>query len=148
MPFGVAGVVLALALHGISQASFFTGIGIVGLAGVVVNDALVMVDHLNALRRKQHGQNMVALIAQGAANRLRPVILTTVTTVAGLLPLTYGIGGEDTMMGPMAMAMGYGLLFATPVTLILLPCLYMIWADVQRGLQRVFKKSSPAESEV
>ncbi len=148
VPFGVAGVIVALALHGISQASFFTGIGIVGLAGVVVNDALVMVDHLNALRRKQRGQNMVALIAQGAANRLRPVILTTVTTVAGLLPLTYGIGGEDTMMGPMAMAMGYGLLFATPVTLIILPCLYMIWDDVQRGLQRVFKKSSPVESEV
>ena len=147
VPFGIAGVVLALALHGISQASFFTGIGIVGLAGVVVNDSLVMVDHLNALRRKHRGQNMTALIAQGAANRLRPVILTTVTTVAGLLPLTYGIGGEDTMMGPMAMAMGYGLLFATPVTLILLPCLYMIWDDVQRGFSRLSGKPSPTESE-
>ena len=75
---------------------------------------------------------MMLLIAEGAANRLRPVILTTVTTVIGLIPLTYGIGGEDAMMGPMAMALGYGLLFATPITLILLPCLYMIREDIHR----------------
>jgi multidrug efflux pump subunit AcrB len=142
VPFGIAGVVLALALHGVTQPSFFTGIGIVGLAGVVVNDALVMVDHLNALRRKHSSQKMVALIAQGTANRLRPVLLTTVTTVAGLLPLTYGIGGEDAMMGPMAMALGYGLLFATPVTLVLLPCLYMIWDDIQRSFSRFSRKPS------
>jgi multidrug efflux pump subunit AcrB len=130
IPFGVAGVVWALALHGITQTSFFTGIGVVGLAGVVVNDALVMVDHLNDLIRRRKDKDMLAVIAEGAADRLRPVILTTVTTVFGLIPLTYGFGGEDAMMGPMAMALGYGLLFATPITLILLPCLYMIREDL------------------
>ncbi len=133
VPFGIAGVILALALHGISQPSFFTGIGVIGLVGVVVNDALVMVDHLNALKRRKQEGDMTAVIAEGAANRLRPVILTTATTVAGLLPLVYGIGGEDTMMGPMALALGYGLLFSTPVTLVLLPCLYMVGDDI-RGL--------------
>ncbi|GAK56459.1 acriflavin resistance protein [Candidatus Vecturithrix granuli] len=136
IPFGVAGVILVMALHGMTQASFFAGIGVIGLAGVVVNDAIVMVDHLNVLIRRKD-ENMVALIAEGVADRLRPVILTTVTTVFGLLPLTYGIGGEDTMMGPMAMALGYGLLFATPITLILLPCLYMIRIDFQNVVGKV-----------
>lgn len=140
IPFGVTGVILAFLLHGITQASLFAGIGVVGLAGVVVNDALVMVAHLNALRRQRKGENQQAVIAEGAADRLRPVILTTITTVVGLLPLTYGIGGEDVMMGPMAMALGYGLLFATPVTLVLLPCLYMIWADIQGLLVRITRR--------
>ena len=137
IPFGVAGVILAMALHGITQTSFFAGIGVVGLAGVVVNDALVMVDHLNDLLRRRKDEDMVGLIAEGAADRLRPVILTTVTTVFGLLPLTYGLGGEDAMMGPMAMALGYGLLFATPITLILLPCLYMIRVDLQNAVSKI-----------
>ncbi len=144
IPFGVVGVILTLVLHGITQASFFTGIGVIGLAGVVVNDALVMVDHLNDLRRRSQGRNVTALIAAGAADRLRPVILTTVTTVGGLLPLIYGIGGEDAMMAPMAMALGYGLFFATPITLLLLPCLYLIGDDIRMAFQRVFhRKSTP-----
>jgi len=142
IPFGVAGVIFALALHGITQTTFFAGIGVVGLAGVVVNDALVLVDHLNGLKRRHTTPSTplrvtTELIAQGAADRLRPVLLTTVTTVAGLLPLTYGVGGEDAMMAPMAMALGYGLLFATPITLILLPCLYMIQLDVQAVAARL-----------
>ena len=143
IPFGAAGVVWAMALHGITQTSFFAGIGVVGLAGVVVNDALVMVDHLNDLLRRRKDEDKIALIAEGAADRLRPVILTTITTVFGLIPLTYGIGGEDTMMGPMAMALGYGLLFATPITLILLPCLYMIREDlhsIPAGLKSLFRR--------
>jgi multidrug efflux pump subunit AcrB len=145
IPFGVVGVVLAFMLHGITQASFFAGIGLVGLAGVVVNDALVMVAHLNHLKRQYKGRDMTAIIAEGAANRLRPVILTTVTTVAGLLPLTYGIGGADEMMAPMAMALGYGLLFATPITLILLPCLYLIRDDIGLLLSQLFRRKRQVE---
>ena len=125
IPFGICGVIIAYGLHGQMSATFFGGIGVIGLAGVVVNDSLVMVDHLNSILAKHKG-DFIAQIAAGAANRLRPVILTTVTTVAGLLPLVYGIGGADSMMGPMALSLGYGLLFATPVTLIVLPCMYAI----------------------
>jgi multidrug efflux pump subunit AcrB len=151
IPFGIVGVILAFILHGITQASFFAGIGLVGLAGVVVNDALVMVAHLNHLKKQYKGREMttvfdeVAIIAEGAANRLRPVILTTVTTVVGLLPLTYGIGGEDAMMAPMAMALGYGLLFATPITLILLPCLYLIRNDFEVLFSRIFSRKQHAD---
>jgi len=61
------------------------------------------------------------IVAEGTANRLRAILLTTLTTVVGLLPLAYGIGGMDLYMSPMALTMGYGLLFATPLTLILVP---------------------------
>jgi multidrug efflux pump subunit AcrB len=143
IPFGIVGAILVFGLHGITQISFFAGIGFVGLGGVVVNDALVMVDHLNHLKQKTiKGTNLTKLIATGAADRLRPVTLTTITTVFGLLPLTYGIGGEDTMMGPMAMALGYGLLFATPIILILLPCLYMIREDINSLFSRISNKNT------
>ena len=148
IPFGICGVIIAFALHG-EPLSFLGMLGVVGMAGVVVNDSLVMVDHLNGLKRTANNsvlsgaegafantKEMIQLIASGTANRLRPVILTTVTTVAGLLPLAYGLGGEDIMMGPMALALGYGLLFATPITLVLVPSLYMIGYDIRKLLRR------------
>ena len=70
------------------------------------------------------------------------------TTVVGLLPLTYGIGGEDAMMAPMAMAMGYGLLFATPVTLILLPSLYLIRNDIEMAVSRLFRRQRAEHIEI
>ena len=130
IPFGLAGVIIAFALHG-EPMTFLAMTGVIGMAGVVVNDSLVLVDHLNNLIRRAGTEHIAELIAAGAASRLRPIILTTFTTVAGLLPLVYGIGGEDIFMTPMSMALGYGLLFATPITLILLPCLYMIGYDLK-----------------
>jgi multidrug efflux pump subunit AcrB len=130
IPFGICGVILAFVLHG-EPLSFLAIIGSIGLVGVVVNDSLVLVDHLNELIRQNDGQNLVNVIAAGTADRLRPIILTTLTTVAGLLPLAYGIGGESIEMAPMGLALGYGLLFATPVTLVLIPCLYMIGHDIR-----------------
>ncbi|TFB08286.1 efflux RND transporter permease subunit, partial [Candidatus Marinimicrobia bacterium MT.SAG.2] len=73
--------------------------------------------------------------AEGTATRLRPIILTSITTIAGVLPLAYGLGGSDPFLAPMALALGYGILFATPLTLILLPCLYMILDDMGRGFR-------------
>jgi multidrug efflux pump subunit AcrB len=91
----------------------------------------VLVDHLNDLKRRGEIKNLAELVAFGTANRLRPIILTTFTTVSGLLPLAYGLGGESVNMAPMGLALGYGLLFATPITLILIPCLYMIGQDIR-----------------
>ena len=144
IPFGIGGAILGFMIHGVTQASLFAGIGAIGLVGVVVNDALVMVSHINALMKNNKKLSIQKLIANGAANRLRPVILTTVTTVAGLFPLIYGFGGEDAMMGPMAMALGYGLLFSSPVILVLLPCFYMIREDflqLSKNIMRFFKKT-------
>lgn len=129
IPFGIIGVILALALHG-EPLSFMAMIGTIGLAGVVVNDSLVLVNHLNELKAQNPEESIVKIVAQGTADRLRAIILTTLTTVAGLLPLAYGIGGTDVFLSPMALALGYGLLFATPLTLVLVPCLYVIGNDI------------------
>jgi multidrug efflux pump subunit AcrB len=71
------------------------------------------------------------IIVEATKHRMRPILLTSVTTVAGLLPMAYGIGGSDPFSAPMALAMGYGILFATPLTLILLPCLLLVQHDMQ-----------------
>jgi multidrug efflux pump subunit AcrB len=140
VPFGFVGVIVALVIHG-EPLGFLALIGAVGLAGVVVNDSLVLVNHLNDLRKQFPDMPIRELVATGATNRLRAILLTTLTTVVGLLPLAYGIGGSDIYMAPMALALGYGLLFATPTTLILVPCLYMIFYD----LGRVFRRENMRE---
>ncbi len=129
-------MIIAFALHN-EPMTFLAMTGVIGMAGVVVNDALVLVDHLNNLIQRGGAEHIAELIAAGTASRLRPIILTTFTTVAGLLPLVYGIGGEDIFMTPMAMSLGYGLLFATPITLILLPCLYLIGHDLKTLFTRL-----------
>lgn len=140
VPFGLVGVIAGFSLHG--EALGFLGmIGVIGLTGVVVNDSLVLVSHINDLRKREPALSMIDVVAHGASHRLRAVLLTTVSTVVGLLPLAYGIGGADPYMGPMALALGWGLLFATPLTLILLPCLYLIGMDLRRGFRFKHVKS-------
>lgn len=140
IPFGIVGVIFALAIHG-EPLSFIAIIGTIGLAGVVVNDSLVLVDHLNELRRQRSNLTLREVVALGTANRLRAIILTSLTTVAGVLPLAYGIGGTDYFISPMALALGYGLIFSTPLTLVLVPSLYMIWDDIGR----VFRRNKKAD---
>lgn len=70
------------------------------------------------------------IIGEGTADRLRPFIITTLTTAVALLPLAYGIGGTALSTAPMALALGWGLVFATPLTLVLVPCLYMAGYDI------------------
>lgn len=135
IPFGAAGVAVAFAFHG-EPFSFVAIMGIIGLCGVVVNDSLVLCNHVNDLKRKRRGENILDIVADGTADRLRAIILTTITTVAALLPLAYGLGGTAPFFAPMALALGWGLVFATPLTLILIPCLYMIGQDVFRIFRR------------
>jgi multidrug efflux pump subunit AcrB len=135
IPFGIVGVIIALAMHG-QPLSFLAIIGTIGLAGVVVNDSLVLVSHLNEMRVAGPDRNIREIVALGTADRLRAIILTTLTTVAGVLPLAYGIGGTDFFISPLALALGYGLLFSTPLTLVLVPCLYVIWHDIGRVFKR------------
>jgi multidrug efflux pump subunit AcrB len=133
VPFGLIGVIIAFGLHG-ENLSFMAVMGVIGLIGVVVNDSLVLVDHLNTLRRERPEDEVRVVVGEGAANRLRAIVLTSVTTAAGLLPLAYGIGGTDIYMQPMALSLGWGILFATPLTLVLIPCLYMVGYDIRKLL--------------
>lgn len=147
IPFSLIGIALALLLHGdpLSMMSLF---GLVGLGGVAVNDSLVMVDFINQVKKKEKEipdkKRMKALIAEGASTRLRPVLLTTITTVAGLLPTAYGLGGKDAMIQPTTLVMAWGLVFATLLTLILIPCLYLMEFNMINTFHKIFKKKKPS----
>jgi multidrug efflux pump subunit AcrB len=128
IPFGLIGVVFAFFIHG-EPFGFMALLGIVGLTGVVVNDSIVLVNFINRLRVDESKTRRESLIEAGRL-RLRPVILTTVTTVGGLLPLAYGIGGSDPFLAPAALAVSWGLVFATMLTLLFIPCVYAILDDL------------------
>ena len=125
---------LAFKAHGM-PLSFMGVIGIIGLSGVVVNDSVVMVSFINKVITTNKGQGSkyyIQKIAEGAKKRLRPIILTTLTTVAGLIPTAYGIGGDAKTLVPVVIAMAYGLLFATFLTLIFVPSIYMVSMDIKK----------------
>jgi multidrug efflux pump subunit AcrB len=135
VPFGLIGVILAFALHG-QAIGFLAMLGVIGLVGIVVNDSLILVNLANRMRDAKVDAPADDIIVDATNHRLRPILLTSVTTVAGLLPMAYGIGGSDPFSAPMALAMGYGILFATPLTLILLPCLLLVQRDIDRLVRR------------
>ncbi|MFH1728814.1 MAG: efflux RND transporter permease subunit [Pseudomonadota bacterium] len=142
IPFGIIGVIFTLIFHG-HNASFMAGIGTIGLCGVIVNDSLVMVSFINNLMKKyDYGKlkSVRAIIVEGAKLRLRPIILTTLTTVAGLFPTAYGLGGSDVYIQRLVLPIAWGLVFATLLTLILIPCFYNIDRDVKRIFVRIFLK--------
>jgi len=121
IPFALVGVIITFIVHDL-PLGFIAMIGILGLVGVVVNDTIVMVSHLNEVCEEK-GLTLQSVV-EGATKRFRPVILTTLTTVAGLLPTAYGVGGDIPAIRPMVLVMAWGLLFATMITLSFIPCLY------------------------
>ncbi|MCZ9879166.1 efflux RND transporter permease subunit [Brachyspira hyodysenteriae] len=145
IPFGLIGVLLGFAIHKM-PLSFMGVVGIIGLAGVVVNNGIILVDLINKIIDEgvEGGKKGVAkAIVDGAKQRLRPVFLTTVTTVVGLLPTVYGIGGRADIIIPIVMALAYGLLFASLLTLIFLPCMFMIMFDLR--LIKIPPTKNPSE---
>ena len=136
-PFALIGVIWAFYFHG-ESLSFFALTGALGLMGVIVNDSLVMVSHLNYIKHKSSQlEDKIIWVAKGSRDRLRAVVLTTLTTMAGVLPLAYGVGGTDEFLQPMVLALGYGLMFGTLLTLVLLPCMYLMNYDFINMLGRV-----------
>ncbi len=137
IPFGLIGVIIAFALHG-QDLGFISMIGTIGLTGVVVNDSLVLVNHLNKKQALMTTKDsLINIVTLGSGDRFRPILITSCTTVAGLLPLAYGLGGSDPFIAPMALAIGYGLLFSTPLTLFLLPALYLIFNDISKQFKKI-----------
>lgn len=127
IPFGFIGVIWSFYFHG-QVLSFFMFMGFVGLMGIVVNDSIVLVDFINTLRRK--GVERKDSIVQAGQLRLRPVLLTTITTAIGLTPTAYGIWGGDPFLKPMALTIVWGIICATALTLVVLPCIYAIIDDI------------------
>jgi multidrug efflux pump subunit AcrB len=135
IPLGVVSVIWAFFLHG-QPLTFMAMIGVIALAGVIVNNAIVFVDFVNKARgRGMEGQ---ACIVDAAKKRLRPIFLTTVTTVAGVLPTAYGIGGLDPFVVPIALALGWGILFGSVLTTVVLPPVLAITEDIRSLSERVW----------
>ena len=123
VPFGLVGVVLTLALFAV-PVSAIALIGVIMMAGIVVNNAIVLVDYINRLRRG--GLEPGAAIHRAAVTRLRPILMTTATTVLGLAPLALRLGQGWELRQPLAVTVIGGLLFSTLITLVLIPTLYSL----------------------
>ncbi len=124
VPLSFIGVVLGMWAFGF-QFSLASFIGLVSLTGIVVNDAIVLVDFTNQSRRR--GMPVREALMEAGINRLRPVILTTVTTIGGLLPLLLNISGGAEFWQPLTGAVVFGLGFATVLTLVVIPCCYSLY---------------------
>ncbi|OED38247.1 hypothetical protein AB834_01025 [PVC group bacterium (ex Bugula neritina AB1)] len=122
VPIGLMGVLIAFYLHGLPM-SFLGLVGTLGMLGVLVNDSLIMVSQLNSAKKK-HRKMDIDILSEAAKLRFRPIVLTSVTTVVGLMPTTYGFGGYEPFLVPMVLSMSWGLVFATVGTLYVVPILY------------------------
>lgn len=129
IPFGIFGAILGHLIMGYSM-SIVSMMGILALAGVVVNDSLVMVDYAN--EKVREGMSPYDAICSSGVRRFRPIMLTTISTFGGLAPMIYETSRQARFMIPMAISLGYGILFATAITLLLVPCLYLMIDDLRR----------------
>ena len=134
--FAALGVIFGLRVHEHTM-SIVTVVSLVGLFGVAVNDAIIFIDFINKAPRNQ--EDRFAHLLAGGRLRLRPIVLTTLTTVVGLLPMAMGLCGYSSIWSPFAVCFSYGLTAATVLTLFVIPCFYAIHEDVTRlvGLARV-----------
>ncbi len=129
IPFGIVGAVLGHLILG-QDVSMLSAVGMIGLTGVVVNDSLVLVDHINH-RLQETGEEWRQAVIEGGVRRFRPVVLTSVTTFMGLLPIQLETAIQAQFVKPAAVSIAFGVLFATAVTLLLVPVLYFIGRDIR-----------------
>ena len=130
VPFGMIGAMVGLLLAN-ATLSMVAMFGIVALSGIVVNDSIVLIDFINSYRERGH--NKWYAILKGGYVRLRPILLTSLTTIIGLIPMAVGLGGKSPIWMPMAYTIIFGLSLATMMTLFVMPALYAITTDL-RGL--------------
>ncbi len=146
-PFSIIGVVLTLVLTG-QTISVVVLIGVIMLTGIVVNNAIVLVDYINQLRR--NGTELQEAIVEAAQTRLWPIMMTTATTVLGLLPMAIGVGEGAELRAPMAITVIGGLIAGTLVTLLLVPLIYMTIETAMSKVYRLFTTTAgqPVSQEV
>ena len=131
IPFGLVGAVIGHWVMGMA-ISMFSLFGLIALSGVVVNDSIIMVDFINKAR--QRGLSIKDAVAQSGTQRFRAIVLTSLTTAAGLMPIMLEKSVQAQFVIPMAVSLAFGILFATVITLFLIPSLYMLQIDLGRLL--------------
>ncbi|HMA85528.1 MAG TPA: efflux RND transporter permease subunit [Desulfosalsimonadaceae bacterium] len=126
IPFGIVGAVIGHILLGY-DLSLISLMGVIALSGVVVNDSLIMIDYAN---RRRADYSAFDAIHQAGLRRFRPIILTTLTTFGGLTPIILETSRQAYYLIPMAISLGFGIIFATSIILVIVPCLYMVLEDL------------------
>jgi multidrug efflux pump subunit AcrB len=134
LPFGIVGALLGHMIMGLTP-SYLSIFGMLALAGVVVNDSLVLVDFVN--QRKAAGMSLRDAALEAGGKRFRPIILTSITTFVGLLPLMMETSLQAQFLIPMAVSLGFGVVFATVITLFLIPCSLLVAEDLGTMLASV-----------
>jgi multidrug efflux pump subunit AcrB len=131
IPFGTVGAIIGHLILGFNL-SILSVFGIVALSGVVVNDSLLLIDQVN--RNRYQGLKLSRAVIDGGMRRFRPILLTSLTTFCGLMPMILETSVQAQFLIPMAISLGFGILFATGITLVLIPTLYMILEDFRKLL--------------
>ncbi|PQJ35137.1 multidrug transporter [Salinibacter sp. 10B] len=126
IPFGIVGAVIGHIVLGY-DLSLVSLMGVIALSGVVLNDSLIMIDYAN---KKRDDHSVFDAIHEAGLRRFRPIILTTLTTFGGLTPIIFETSNQATQLIPMAISLGFGIVFATSIILVLVPCLYLILEDL------------------
>jgi multidrug efflux pump subunit AcrB len=145
IPMTITGALIGLLITK-SELSIMSGMGMVFLIGIVLNNAILLIDRTKQLRGL--GYETSDAIVEAGKNRLRPIFMTTLTTVAGMLPLAISSGTASNYQSPLAIVIISGLLFATLITLILIPSVYLLFEDVKQGLNRLFRRKSTRRNKI
>jgi len=130
IPFGIVGAVIGHIILGY-DLSLVSLMGVIALSGVVVNDSLIMIDFAN---KNREGKSAYKAIYEAGKRRFRPIILTTLTTFGGLTPIILESSRQARQLIPMAISLGFGIVFATSIILIIVPSLYLISDDITKAL--------------
>ena len=128
IPFGFIGVIIGHAIFGYNL-QFLSAVGMLALSGIIVNDSLILVDFIKRLRSE--GKERIEAVVEAGKVRARPILLTTITTFLGVSPLIFFATGQTAFLSPMAVSLGFGLVFATVLILLTLPCFYLIGDDIR-----------------
>jgi multidrug efflux pump subunit AcrB len=138
IPFGSIGVVFGHMLFGYNL-QFLSAVGFLALTGIVVNDSLILVNF--AKRMRGEGMERMEAMIEAGRVRVRPILLTSITTFLGISPLIFFATGQTAFLSPMAVSLGFGLLFATGIILISIPCFYMIADDLRETVKRKLQRA-------
>jgi multidrug efflux pump subunit AcrB len=140
IPLGLLGFSISFYLHN-RPVSFLALIGVIGLAGIIVNSGIVLISYIDQLKREGMS-DINEMLTKAAVTRFRPVLVTSLTTISGLFPTAYAVGGSDSMLIPMTLAMAWGLTTGTILTLVWVPSAYGILED----LIGLFQKNKGSEN--
>ncbi len=131
IPFGIVGAILGHFIMGF-DLSILSMFGIVALTGVVINDSLLLIDYVN--RSRKRGTNLFEAVVEAGQRRFRPILLTSLTTFFGLMPMILETSVQAQFLIPMAISLAFGIMFATGITLLLIPSLYLALEDIRHAI--------------